>query len=74
MRVMNFIKKRLNFSTNSSILTELNAIATEHMPHPYILDLLDVNHREDTHNMFKYVAYQNPNIIFVNQSISKKNI
>lgn len=58
-------KKRINFTTDSRILSELNAMSTESIPHLHILDLLDVKHREDIHNMFKFVADQNSNLIFV---------
>lgn len=58
-------KSRLNFTTDSRILGQLNAMHTESITHPHILDLLDVRHRDDIHNMFKYVADRNPNLIFI---------
>ena len=58
-------KNRLNFTTDSRILSELDAMNTESIKHSHILDLLNIKHREDIHNMFKYVAEQNPNTIFI---------
>lgn len=62
-------KRRINFNTDSRILTELGAMSTQSIKHPHVLDLVDINHREDIHNMFKFVAEVNPNLIFIDELI-----
>ena len=57
--------RRLNFTTSSRILTELDAMHTKSIKHPHILDLLNPRHRDDIHNMFKYISERNPNHIFL---------
>ncbi len=59
-------KQRLTFNTDSQILSQLGALHTDDISHPHMLDLVNENHKNDIHNMFKYVVKQNPNVIFRN--------
>ena len=45
----------INFETNSDILKQLEAFNANKVYHYYILDLLNVNHRENIYNMFEYL-------------------
>ncbi len=58
-----FYQKRITFETDSRILKELGAINTEHIQHPHIFYLLNEDHQEHIHEMFKYVAEKNPDSI-----------
>ena len=56
--------RNITFETNPHILEQLGATKTEYIQHPHILDLLNKDHKDHIHNMFKYVAENNPNSIF----------
>jgi len=58
-----FYRESLTFTTDSKILEQLGAVKTNQFNHPHVLDLLDIRHREDIHNMYMFIREQNANKI-----------
>lgn len=56
-----YAAKMVHITTNSTILQQLGAIGTNDIPHPHILDLDNINHREQIHQIFVYISQTNPN-------------
>lgn len=58
--------RKLNFLTNSRVLTALgaNSLSISGLSHPHVLDLLNKNHKEDINNLFQYVVNKDPNRVF----------
>lgn len=55
----------ITFNTDSIILKELEVKNFKEIDHPHIFDLLNEKHHGDIHKLFKYVAEQNPNDLFL---------
>lgn len=57
-----YVNSRSSFITDPNVLQAKGALNTEGLDHPHILDLVNDQHKEDIHSMWKHIAEHSSDI------------